>query len=150
MRPTLKKSRASRPCSTLFCLFLLTTLSALAQTGLVISQVYGGGGNSGSTYKNDFIELFNPTSTTLTLTGYSVQYAGPTTTSVYSVGALPTTITLAPGAVLPDPGGCGGWGDDEPAGSGCDGVARGHRQCRLNHPHGNGNPHRPITAAKTR
>ena len=30
-------------------------------TGVVISQVYGGGGNSGSTYTNDFIELYNPT-----------------------------------------------------------------------------------------
>ncbi len=28
-------------------------------TDVVISQVYGGGGNSGATYKNDFIELFN-------------------------------------------------------------------------------------------
>src|SRR5207249_4835668 len=27
---------------------------------IVISQVYGGGGNSGAAYKNDFIELFNP------------------------------------------------------------------------------------------
>jgi hypothetical protein len=26
---------------------------------LVISQVYGGGGNAGATYKNDFIEIFN-------------------------------------------------------------------------------------------
>ncbi|MEQ1530867.1 MAG: hypothetical protein ABL925_16240, partial [Methylococcales bacterium] len=26
---------------------------------IVISQVYGGGGNTGATYKNDFIELFN-------------------------------------------------------------------------------------------
>ena len=25
-----------------------------------ISQVYGGGGNAGATYKNDFIELYNP------------------------------------------------------------------------------------------
>ena len=30
-------------------------------TGLVVSQVYGGGGNSGSTLTNDYIELFNPT-----------------------------------------------------------------------------------------
>jgi len=29
----------------------------LASTGIVISQVYGGGGNSGATFKNDFIEL---------------------------------------------------------------------------------------------
>ena len=30
-------------------------------SSLVISQVYGDGGNSGALYTNDFIELFNPT-----------------------------------------------------------------------------------------
>jgi len=28
-------------------------------TDLVISQVYGGGGNSGAPFRNDFIEIFN-------------------------------------------------------------------------------------------
>src|SRR5204863_6052271 len=28
---------------------------------IVISQIYGGGGNSGATFKNDFVELYNPT-----------------------------------------------------------------------------------------
>ena len=28
---------------------------------LVISEVYGGGGNSGSVWKSDFVELYNPT-----------------------------------------------------------------------------------------
>ena len=27
---------------------------------LIISQIYGGGGNSGATFTNDFIEIFNP------------------------------------------------------------------------------------------
>ena len=44
---------------------------------VVISQVYGGGGNSGATLKNDFIELFNRTSNTINLNGWSVQYASP-------------------------------------------------------------------------
>ena len=42
---------------------------------LRISQVYGGGGNSGATYTHDFIEVFNAGSSTLSLAGYSVQYA---------------------------------------------------------------------------
>ncbi len=42
---------------------------------IVISQVYGGGGNSGATLKNDFIELFNRGTTTVSVTGWSVQYA---------------------------------------------------------------------------
>ncbi len=45
---------------------------------LVISQVYGGGGNSSATYRNDFIEVFNRGTTTIdfSVTPYSVQYAG--------------------------------------------------------------------------
>ncbi|AFZ69081.1 putative extracellular nuclease [Deinococcus peraridilitoris DSM 19664] len=42
---------------------------------VVISQVYGGGGNSGATLKNDFIELHNLGSTPVSLEGWSVQYA---------------------------------------------------------------------------
>ncbi|MBW4084931.1 S-layer homology domain-containing protein [Paenibacillus sp. S150] len=41
----------------------------------VISQVYGGGGNTGATYKNDFIELYNPTAAAIDLTGWKVRYA---------------------------------------------------------------------------
>jgi predicted extracellular nuclease len=46
-----------------------------AGTSVVISQVYGGGGNSGATYKNDFVELYNPTVAAIPLAGWSVQYA---------------------------------------------------------------------------
>ncbi|MCC6348226.1 MAG: lamin tail domain-containing protein, partial [Candidatus Eisenbacteria bacterium] len=42
---------------------------------VVISQVYGGGGNGGATYKNDFVELFNRGNVTVDLTGWSIQYA---------------------------------------------------------------------------
>jgi len=46
-----------------------------------ISQVYGGGGNSGATLTNDFIELFNAGDTAVDITGWSVQYASSTGTS---------------------------------------------------------------------
>ncbi len=48
--------------------------------GLVISQIYGGGGNSSATYTNDFIEIFNRGTTTIdfAITPYSVQYAAAT------------------------------------------------------------------------
>ena len=39
----------------------LTATANPAGTGLVISEVYGGGGNGGATYTHDFIELYNPT-----------------------------------------------------------------------------------------
>ncbi|MFB6783819.1 lamin tail domain-containing protein [Streptomyces sp. NPDC056352] len=49
----------------------------------VISEVYGGGGNSGATFTNDFIELANAGAGDLDLSGYTVQYLsgnpGPTT-----------------------------------------------------------------------
>lgn len=46
-----------------------------AGDNIVISQVYGGGGNSGATLRNDFIELYNPTNKDVVLTGWSVRYA---------------------------------------------------------------------------
>src|SRR5829696_7461242 len=49
--------------------------SAVLPTSMVISQIYGGGGNTGAPWQNDFIELFNPTTDAISLTGWSVQYA---------------------------------------------------------------------------
>jgi hypothetical protein len=66
-------------------------------TKLVISQVYGGGGNAGAQYTNDFIEIFNRGSVAVSLNGMSVQYSGATTTTgTFSVTAL-TNVTLQPG-----------------------------------------------------
>jgi uncharacterized protein len=62
---------------------------------IVISQVYGGGGNSGATYKNDFVELFNRGVTAVSLNGWSVQYASATGTSWQRTNL--TNVTLAPG-----------------------------------------------------
>jgi DNA/RNA endonuclease G (NUC1) len=45
---------------------------------VVISQVYGGGGNTGASYQNDFVELYNPTNAAVSLTGWTVQYASST------------------------------------------------------------------------
>ena len=42
---------------------------------VVVSRVYGGGGNSGATLKNDYIELFNRGDAPASLDGWSVQYA---------------------------------------------------------------------------
>ena len=62
--------------------------------GVVVSQVYGGGGNSGATLKNDFIELFNRGSAPVSLAGWSVQYAAATG-STWQVTSL--TGVLQPG-----------------------------------------------------
>ncbi len=66
---------------------------------LVISQFYGGGGNSGATLRNDFIEIFNRGATTVDLAGWSVQYNAASDTVAWSVTPLcPTgSCPLAPG-----------------------------------------------------
>lgn len=66
-------------------------------THVIISQIYGAGGNSGAVLNADYVELFNPTGNTLTLNNYSIQYASAGGTSISMVTALPASITLAPG-----------------------------------------------------
>jgi uncharacterized protein (TIGR03437 family) len=62
---------------------------------VVISQIFGGGGNAGAPFRNDFIELFNAGNAPVSLNGWSVQYASATA-STWSVTTL-TSVTLAPG-----------------------------------------------------
>ena len=85
---------------------------------LVISQVYGGGGNTSATYTNDFIEIFNRGTTTVdfSVTPYSVQYAAATSNFSTNKTDLTSGILLpghyfliqeasggAVGAALPTP-----------------------------------------------
>lgn len=48
---------------------------------LVISQVYGGGGNSGAQFTNDFVEIFNQGAEAAVFNNWSVQYASSSGTS---------------------------------------------------------------------
>ncbi|MEI7032625.1 endonuclease/exonuclease/phosphatase family protein [Streptomyces pratensis] len=63
----------------------------------VISEVYGGGGNSGATLTRDFVELANAGSTAFEVGGLSVQYlpGSPSAGSRWQVSALSGAI--APG-----------------------------------------------------
>ena len=79
-------------------LFAAFAGQAMAASDVVISQVYGGGGNTGSLYKNDFIELFNRGTSPVDVNGWSVQYASATGTS-FQVTTLPNLI-LQPGQYL--------------------------------------------------
>ena len=49
-----------------------------ASADIVLSQVYGGGGNTGAPYANDFVELYNRGTATVPVTGWTVQYASAT------------------------------------------------------------------------
>ena len=60
---------------------------------LVISQIYGDGGTSGSTYTNDYIEIYNRGLTAVDLSNYSVQYASGTSWTM----TLLTPVILQPG-----------------------------------------------------
>ncbi|CAN5791533.1 hypothetical protein BH24CHL6_BH24CHL6_13610 [soil metagenome] len=74
---------------------------------VVISQVYGGGGNSGATYTHDFIELFNRGSAAQSVTGWSVQYASSTGSS-WNVTALSGTIEPGAYYLIQQAAGAGG------------------------------------------
>jgi predicted extracellular nuclease len=63
------------------CLLFACTAAFAAGGDVVISQLYGGGGNSGASLKNDFIEVFNRSGSAVDITGWSVQYASATGTS---------------------------------------------------------------------
>ncbi|UNX56567.1 ExeM/NucH family extracellular endonuclease (plasmid) [Georgenia sp. TF02-10] len=43
-------------------------------TALVISEVYGAGGNGGATFNADFVELYNPTDEDISLSGLAIHY----------------------------------------------------------------------------
>ncbi len=92
----MQSSRRSRLRAVVVSMFGFLALGAgTASAQVVISQAYGGGGNSGATYKSDFIELFNRGSTPVSLNGWSVQYASATGTS-WAVTNLTNTM-LQPG-----------------------------------------------------
>ncbi|QQE73591.1 lamin tail domain-containing protein [Brevibacillus composti] len=42
---------------------------------VVISEIYGAGGNAGAVYQHDYVELYNPGSEAASVDGWSVQYA---------------------------------------------------------------------------
>jgi hypothetical protein len=69
---------------------------AATPTLIVISQIYGGGGNSGAIYQNDFVEIFNRGDVTVNLSGLSIQYLAATSTANFSIAAT-LSGTIMPG-----------------------------------------------------
>jgi endonuclease G len=69
---------------------------------LVVSQIYGGGGqnatsaNASATYRNDYVELYNPTSSPIPVNGWSLQYASDTG-SGWSFNLTTLAGTVGPG-----------------------------------------------------
>ena len=73
-------------------LLLLPSTAGASTSGIVVSQVYGGGGNSGATFQNDFVELFNAGATAVDISGWTVQYATAAGTS-WQATSLTGTIS---------------------------------------------------------
>ena len=83
---------------------------ASASAPVVINEVYGGGGNTGATYKQDFIELYNRSGSAVNLAGWSVQYASATGTS-WATTALTGTLPAGSHYVVREAQGAGGTTD---------------------------------------
>ena len=85
------------------CALLWATAAVASPSGVVISQVYGGGGNTGATHTHDFVELYNASAAPVSLAGWSIQYASATGTGNLGANAgqlTELTGTLAPGQYL--------------------------------------------------
>lgn len=74
---------------------LFTSTLFASGSGLVISQVYGGGSSVGATYSRDYIEIFNAGASPTGLNGWSVQYTSASGTTWQSTNL--TNVTLLPG-----------------------------------------------------
>ncbi|MEU1125521.1 lamin tail domain-containing protein, partial [Streptomyces sp. NPDC005899] len=95
----------ARPGSALLAGAVAVTLSVTAlpaafaapSSTAVISEVYGGGGNSGATLTRDFVELANAGSSPFDLSGLSVQYlpGTPSAGSLWQVTALTGSVAPA-------------------------------------------------------
>ncbi len=85
---------ATVSCLLGIALFFISPFAWALSNGVVISQVYGGGGNGGAPFNSDFIELFNRGTTSVNITGWTVQYA-PDTSALWA--SIPLTGSLAGG-----------------------------------------------------
>ena len=84
---------------------LLSPATIHAQTAapgdIVISQVYGGGGSPGSTYQNNFIELFNRSNVPIDISGWPLHFAPATGTFNVAVAFVSSRgILVQPGRYM--------------------------------------------------
>lgn len=82
-------------------------LASSAHAQVVISQVYGGGGNTGATLKSDFIELHNNGTSAVDLNGWTIQYAATAGTS-WQTTALSGSIAAGGYYLIKQADGTGG------------------------------------------
>ncbi|MFL6136429.1 MAG: lamin tail domain-containing protein [Frankiaceae bacterium] len=84
-----------------------STPASAVSADVVIAEVYGGGGNSGATFTNDFVELYNRGSAPVDLTGWSVQYAAAAGTT-WQATSLSGTLAAGARYLVQEAQGAGG------------------------------------------
>ena len=72
-----------------FMMAFIAQISTAQANHVVIYDIYGGGGNGGATYLNDYVVLFNPTNNNVDINGWSLQYGAAGTTTIFSRLNLP-------------------------------------------------------------
>ena len=90
--------------------------AAVPSTTVVLNEVYGGGGNTGATLKNDFVELGNRGAGSASVAGWSVQYisASPGATTTWQVTPLTGSIPAGATYLIGEAAGTGGTDDLPP------------------------------------
>lgn len=84
------------------------SIAGPAPDKLLISQIYGGGGNSGAPFRNDFIEIFNAGSTPVSLAGWSIQYASATASTWLATPLTSVTLSAGQHYLIQQAGGANG------------------------------------------
>ena len=99
-QPTARTASASTTTNVVDC-------TQNSSSTVVISQVYGGGGNVDSNgiagiYNADYVELYNRSNQTVNLSGWSVEYAGATSADGFSSTGtqVPLSGVIKPGQYL--------------------------------------------------
>lgn len=107
----MRLSPISRVASSLALSLAVATMAAPVEgADLVVSQLYGGGGNSGATLRNDFIELFNRGPVAIDVSGWSVQYAS-SAGSTWQITSLAGSIAPGTHYLVQEAQGAGGTQD---------------------------------------
>jgi len=75
----------------LAALLLFPTTAHAKKSRIVVNQIYNEGGNANTTFRNDFVELFNAGSVTVDVSGWTVQY-GTAAGTTWQTTALSGTI----------------------------------------------------------
>ena len=81
-------------------LLALVATSAFAANQMRISQVYSGGGNGTSTYKQKFVEVFNSGNTAVNITGWALVYGSSTGVWNTTGGTTFTNAWVFPSATV--------------------------------------------------